>query len=154
LQAFRDAPATRRANVSARTPGALAFAPMRRLAVFACLLALPGAVACGGGDDTEDARQAAEGYVQKLGKLQQQFLRAAERTNAQFRGRDCTQVMQTALDSIAPAQLRQFSGAKIENVKVDGDQGTFRYTLGQIRVDGKVAKEDGDWKVSCCVPGR
>ena len=133
---------------------------------LACLLALPGAVACGG-DDTDDARNAAEGYVQKLGKrdgagtceemtkqLQQQFLRAAVRTNAQFRGRSCTQVMQTALDSIAPAQLRQFAGAKIENVKVDGDRGTFRYTLGQIRVDGKVAKEDGDWKVSCCVPGQ
>jgi hypothetical protein len=139
---------------------------MRRLTVLACLLALPGAVACGG-DDSDDARQAAEGYVQKLGKrdgagtcsemtkqLQQQFLRAAVRTNGQFRGRSCKQVMQTALDSIAPAQLRQFAGAKIENVKVDGDQGTFRYTLGQIRVDGKVAKEDGDWKVSCCVPGQ
>jgi hypothetical protein len=117
--------------------------------------------------DTEDARKAAESYVQKLGErdgagtcgemtkqLQQQFLRAAARTNAQFRGRSCQQVMQTALDSIAPAQLKQFAGAKIDNVEVDGDTGTFRYTLGQIRVDGKVAKEDGDWKVSCCVPGR
>jgi hypothetical protein len=139
---------------------------MRRLAVLVCLLALPGAAACGG-DDTEDARKAAEGYVQKLGKrdgagtcgemttqLQQQFLRAAQRTNAQFRGRSCAQVMQTALDSIAPAQLKQFSGAKIDNVEVDGDKGNFRYTLGQIRVDGQVAKEDGDWKVSCCVPGQ
>jgi hypothetical protein len=62
--------------------------------------------------------------------------------------------MQAALDSISPAQLRQFSGAKIEDVQVDGDKGTFRYTLGQIRVDGQVAKEDGDWKVSCCVPGQ
>jgi hypothetical protein len=139
---------------------------MRRLAVLACLLALPGAVACGG-DDTDDARKAAEGYVQKLGKrdgpgtcgemtkqLQEQFVRAAVRTNAQFRGRSCQQVMQTALDSIAPAQLKQFAGAKIDNVKVDGDKGSFRYTLGRIRVDGQVAKEDGDWKVSCCVPGR
>jgi hypothetical protein len=139
---------------------------MRRLAAFVCLLAVPAAAACGG-DGTDDARKAAEGYVQKLGKrdgagtcdemtkqLQQQFLRAAARTNAQFRGRNCQQVMQTALDAIAPTQLRQFSGAKIENVKVDGDTGTFRYTLGQIRVDGKVAKEDGDWKVSCCVPGQ
>jgi hypothetical protein len=139
---------------------------MRRLAAVVCLLALPAAAACGG-SDTDDARQAAEGYVQKLGKrdgagtcgemtkqLQQQFLTAAARTNAQFRGRNCTQVMQAALDSIAPAQLKQFSGAKIENVKVDGDKGSFRYTLGTIRVDGKVAKEGGDWKVSCCVPGQ
>jgi hypothetical protein len=139
---------------------------MRRLAAVACLLALPGAAACGG-SDTDDARQAAEGYVQKLGKrdgagtcdqmtkgLQQQFLRAAARTNAQFRGRTCNQVMQAALDSIAPAQLQQFGGAKIENVKVDGEKGSFRYTLGRIRVDGQVAKEDGDWKVSCCVPGQ
>ena len=145
---------------------------MRRLAVLAFLLALPGLVACGG-DDTDGARQAAEGYVQKLGKrdgagtcgemtkqLQQQFLQAAARTNAQVRGRNCTQVMQTALDSIAPAQLQQFASAKIKDVKVDGDQGTFRYTLegddqrAPINVDGKVAKEDGDWKVSCCVPGQ
>jgi hypothetical protein len=139
---------------------------MRRIALLACLLAVPGLAACGG-DDTDGAREAAEGYVQRLGKrdgagtcgqmteqLQQQFLRAAIRTNAQFRGRNCAQVMQGALDSISPAQLRQFSGAKIEDVQVDGDKGTFRYTLGQIRVDGQVAKEDGDWKVSCCVPGQ
>ena len=139
---------------------------MRRLAAVACLLALPAAAACGG-SDTDDARKAAESYVQRLGKrdgagtcnqmteqLQQQFLRAAARTNAQFRGRSCRQVMQAALDSIAPAQLKEFSGAKIENVKVDGDKGSFRYTLGRIRVDGQVAKEDGDWKVSCCVPGQ
>jgi hypothetical protein len=139
---------------------------MRRVAVLACLLALPGA-APSGGDDTDGAREAAEGYVQQLGKrdgagtcgemtkqLQQQFLRAAVRTNGQFRGRTCSQVMQAALDAIAPAQLRQFAGAKIENVEVDGDKGTFRYTLGQIKVDGQVAKEDGDWKVSCCVPGQ
>jgi hypothetical protein len=139
---------------------------MHRLAAVACLLALPGLAACGG-SDTDGARQAAEGYVQKLGKrdgtgtcdemtknLQQQFLRAAARTNAQFRGRSCAQVMQAALDSIAPAQLKEFAGAKIENVKVDGDKGSFRYTLGHIRVDGQVAKEDGDWRVSCCVPGQ
>jgi hypothetical protein len=139
---------------------------MRRVALVAFLLAVPGLAACVG-DDTEDARQAAEGYVQRLGKrdgagtcgqmteqLQQQFLRAAVRTNAEFRGRNCAQVMQAALDSIAPSQLRQFSNAKIEDVKIDGDKGTFRYTLDQIRVDGQVAKEDGDWKVSCCVPGQ
>jgi hypothetical protein len=139
---------------------------MRRLAAVACLLVVPGVAACGG-SDTDDARQAAEGYVQRLGKrdgggtceqmtkqLQQQFLRAAARTNSQFRGQTCTQVMQAALDSISPAQLKEFSGAKIENVKVDGDKGSFRYTLGRIRVDGQVAKEDGDWRVSCCVPGQ
>ena len=137
---------------------------MRRLAVAACLLALP-AAACGG-NDTDDARKAAESYVAKLGKrdgpgtcaqmtkgLQQQFTRAVARANAQFRGRSCAQVMQVALNTIPPAQLRKFAGAKIENLKVKGDSGSFRYTLGRIRVDGKVAKEDGDWKVSCCVPG-
>jgi hypothetical protein len=62
-------------------------------------------------------------------------------------------VMQAALDTISPAQLKQFSEAKIEDLKLDGDKGTFRYTLDKIRVDGRVAKEDGEWKVSCCVPG-
>jgi hypothetical protein len=136
---------------------------MRRVAVAACLLALP-LSACGG-SDKDGARKAAEGYVQTLGKrdgagtcarmtklLQRQFTAAVVRAAPQFRGRPCAQVMQTALDSIPAAQLRQFARAKIDDLKVDGDAGSFRYTLGKIRVDGKVAKEDGDWKVSCCVP--
>lgn len=136
---------------------------MRRLALAACLLALPLA-ACGGNDE-DGARKAAEGYVQTLGKrdgagtcarmtkgLQRQFTDAVVRTAPQFRGRSCAQVMQTALNSIPPAQLRQFSRAKIDDLQVKDDAGTFRYTLGKIRVNGKVAKEGGDWKVSCCVP--
>jgi hypothetical protein len=139
---------------------------MRRLALVVCLLALPAATACGGGGDTADARKAAEGYVTTLGKrdgagtcarmtkgLQRQFTDAVVRADARFRGRGCGTVMQAALNSIPPAQLRQFAQAKIDNLKLDGDKGTFRYTLGKIRVDGKVAKENGDWKVSCCVPG-
>src|SRR3954451_22990848 len=70
----------------------------------------------------------------------------------QFRGRPGGQVMQTDLDTIPAAQLRQFGDAKIQDLKVKGDSGTFRYTLGKINVDGRVAKESGDWKVSCCVP--
>jgi hypothetical protein len=137
----------------------------RRLALVACLLALPGAAACGG-DDTAGARKAAEGYVSTLGKrdgagtcarmtkgLQQQFLQVVARTDARLRGSSCPQAMQAALDTISAAQLRRFARAKIENLQVEGDTGSFRYTVGRIRVDGKVAKEDGDWKVSCCVPG-
>jgi hypothetical protein len=137
---------------------------MRRVALAACLLATVGLAACGGNDE-EGARKAAEGYVATLGKrdgagtcrrmtksLQRQFTDAVVRSAPQFRGRPCGQVMQTALDTIPAAQLRQFGQAKIDDLKVDGDRGTFRYTLGKIRVNGKVAKEDGDWKVSCCVP--
>jgi hypothetical protein len=138
---------------------------MRRVALAACLLALPGVAACGGGNDKEGARKAAEGYVRTLGKhdgagtcarmtksLQRQFTDAVARTAPQFRGRACGPVMQAALDTIPAAQLGQFSRAKIEDLKVKDDTGTFRYTLGTINVNGKVAKENGDWKVSCCVP--
>jgi hypothetical protein len=137
---------------------------MRRVALAACLLAIPAAAACGGNDEA-GARKAAEGYVRTLGKrdgagtcarmtkgLQRQFTAAVVRTAPQFRGRACGAVMQTALNTIPAAQLRQFGNAKIEDLKVKGDSGTFRYTLGKINVDGKVAKESGDWKVSCCVP--
>jgi hypothetical protein len=137
---------------------------MRRLALVACLLAPLAVTACGG-SDTDDARKAAEGYVQKLGArdgggtcgqmtkgLQRQFTAAVTQTNSQFRGRSCADVMQAALDMIPADQLRQFADAKIQNLKVDGDKGSFRYKLASIQVDGKVAKEDGDWKVSCCVP--
>lgn len=139
---------------------------MRRVALAACLLAIPGASACGGGGNDEDgARSAAEGYVRTLGKrdgagtcermtkgLQRQFTAAVVRTAPQFKGKSCPSVMQSALNTIPSAQLRQFSQAKIDDLKVDGDTGSFRYTLGNIRVNGRVAKEDGDWKVSCCVP--
>jgi hypothetical protein len=138
---------------------------MRRVALAACLLAIPGAVACGG-DDKDGARKAAEGYVRTLGKrdgagtcgrmtkgLQRQFTDAVARSAPQLRGRSCAPVMQAALDTIPAAQLRQFSQAKIQELKVKGDTGTFRYTLGKINVNGRVAKESGDWKVSCCVPG-
>jgi hypothetical protein len=140
---------------------------MRRSAALACLIALPvTAVACGGGDDTGDARKAAQGYVTTLGKrdgagtcarmtkgLQQQFTAAVVKADKTFQGRSCGQVMQAALNTIPADQLSQFSKAKISDLKLDGDTGTFRYTLGNINVDGKVAKENGDWKVSCCVPG-
>jgi hypothetical protein len=138
---------------------------MRRSAALACLLSLAGAAACGG-DETPAARNAAQGYVTTLGKrdgagtcsrmtksLQQQFTAAVVRSDARFKSRSCGQVMQAALDTIPAAQLRKFSKAKIGNLKLNGDTGTFRYTLGTIRVDGRVAKENGAWKVSCCVPG-
>jgi hypothetical protein len=140
---------------------------MRRLALAACLLALPTAAACGGGgNDAGDARKAAAGYVAALGKgngagactrmtkgLQRQFLAAVARLDKRFAGQPCARAMSAALRTIPPDQLKSFSQAKIQNLKVKGDSGTFRYTLGQIRVNGRVAKEDGDWKVSCCVPG-
>jgi hypothetical protein len=139
---------------------------MRRLALAVCLLALPGAAACGGSNDAGDARTAAAGYVSALGKrdgagacgrmtkgLQRQFLAAIVRVDPRFQGQPCERAMSAALRTIAPDQLRRFSQAKIQNLKVKGDGGTFRYTLGQIRVNGRVAKENGDWKVSCCVPG-
>jgi hypothetical protein len=137
---------------------------MRRVALAACLLALPAAAACGGNDES-GARKAAEGYVRTLGKrdgagtcarmtkgLQRQFTDAVVRSAPQFRGRACPAVMQAALDTIPATQLKQFSQAKIDDLKVKDNSGSFRYTLGKIRVNGKVAKESGDWKVSCCVP--
>jgi hypothetical protein len=138
---------------------------MRRLALAACVLVSLGAAACGG-SDTEDARAAAEAYVRNLGErdgrgtceqmttgLQRQFTEAVAAMNPRFRGRSCSQVMQTALDGISAEQLREFSRAQIEDLKVDGDSGSFTYRLPRIQVDGKVAKQDGEWKVSCCVPG-
>jgi hypothetical protein len=139
---------------------------MRRLVLVACLLCLPAVGAGCGGDDSGDARKAAEGYVTTLGKrdgagtcarmtkgLQREFTDAVVKADSRFRGHGCAEVMQAALDTISPAQLKQFSEAKIEDLTLDGDKGTFRYTLDKIRVDGRVAKEDGEWKVSCCVPG-
>jgi len=146
---------------------------MRRLVLLVCLLAVPALGACGG-NDQEDAQRAAEQYVTRLGErdgagtcehmtsdLRRQFTQAVAAQQPQFSGRGCARIMQTALDAIPPAQLRLFADAEIREMQLDGDRGTFRYTLGpsqeipdEINVDGRVAKEDGDWKVSCCVPGQ
>ena len=85
--------------------------------------------------------------------LQAQFVEVVTRTDDRFRGSSCRTIMQAAVDQIPASQLRQFAQAKIEDLKLSGDRGTFRYTLGRIRVAGRVEKEGGDWKVSCCVPG-
>jgi hypothetical protein len=146
---------------------------VRRLALAAVVLALPGLSACGG-NDKEEAQRAATRYVSELGQrdgpgtcaqmtdeLQAQFTRAVVQANPQFKGRSCERIMQVALDAIPSEQLKLFADAEIRGMKIDGDAGTFRYTLpatrripNEITVDGRVAKEDGDWKVSCCVPGQ
>jgi hypothetical protein len=138
-----------------------------RAALALCLLAL-GAIGCGGGDSEADhARKAAETYVHDLGArdgdavcadmtkaLQKQFIDTVVRGNPEVRGQSCGQIMTLALRSIPYDQLQQFSSAKIESVKVDGAGGSFVYRLRDLKVDGKVAREGGGWKVSCCVPGQ
>jgi hypothetical protein len=140
---------------------------MRRHALaLLCLLAL-GLAACGGSSDAEDAQKAAESYVSDLGKrdgkavcddmtrpLQRQFRTAVVQADPQLRGRSCAAIMTQALASVPAALLKSFAGAKIEDVKTKGSSGTFTYRAAGIKVDGRVAKEGGDWKVSCCVPGQ
>jgi hypothetical protein len=62
--------------------------------------------------------------------------------------------MQAALDTLPDDDVARFAAARIGTVAVKGDQGDFRYQLGQIVVDGKVAREGDVWRVSCCVPGQ
>jgi hypothetical protein len=136
---------------------------LRAGASIALSLAALTAAGCGG-SDTGDATSAAEAYVHDFGKrdgtalcadmtrsLQGQFRAAVIKANPQVRGQGCATLMNLALASLPPDQLRRFAQADIDRVKVAGSQGTFRYHLGSINVPGKVAKEDGAWKVSCCV---
>ncbi len=139
---------------------------VRRPALLICLLlAVAG---CGGGDsDADKARKAAETYVHDLGSrdgeavcadmtkaLQKQFTDAVGRANPEVQGRACGEIMSLALRSIPQDQLDQFTGAKIEDVKVNGAKGTFVYRLRDLKVNGQIATEGGGWKVSCCVPGQ
>jgi hypothetical protein len=133
------------------------------------LLALA-AAGCGGDDEDPEvaaARKSAESYVHDLGSrdgeavcadmtkpLQKEFTDSVERGNPEVQGRGCGEIMTLALRSIPSEQLDAFTEAKIEGVKVSGKTGTFIYRLHDIRVDGKVSKEAGPWKVSCCVPGQ
>jgi len=134
-----------------------------------CLVALAIAGCGGDGEDAETkaARKAAEGYVHDLGSrdgeavcsdmtkaLQNQFTAAVGRGNPEVQGRSCGDIMSLALRSIPSEQLDAFTEANIESVKVTGKTGSFVYRLHDIRVDGKVSKEAGPWKVSCCVPGQ
>ena len=132
---------------------------------FAVALGVSG---CGGGDSEPDhARKAAESYVRDLGTrdgnavcadmtkpLQKTFTDTVARSNPEVRGKSCAEIMTLALRSIPDDQLKEFSTAKIADVKVDGDNGSFVYHLRDLMVNGKVAKEGDAWKVSCCVPGQ
>ena len=86
--------------------------------------------------------------------LQKTFTDTVGRRNPEVRGKSCGEIMTFALRSIPDDQLKQFSAAKIESVKVDGANGSFAYRLPHLTTNGKVAKEGGAWKVSCCVPGQ
>jgi hypothetical protein len=139
----------------------------RRALALLSVAALSGVAACGGDSESDHARKAAETYVHDLGTrdgdavcsdmtkaLQKQFADTVVRGNPEVRGQTCGQIMSQALRSIPYDQLKQFSTAKIEDVKVDGKGGSFVYRLRDLKVDGRVAQESGAWKVSCCVPGQ
>jgi hypothetical protein len=138
--------------------------------VVFCALAL-GLAACGGSHDDAGTRQAAraaaQGYVSDFGErngrgmcahmtkaLQRRFTSAVARANPQLRGKPCADVMQAALDTLPDEDVARFAAARIGTVAVKGEQGDFRYQLGRIVIDGKVAREGDVWKVSCCVPGQ
>ena len=141
---------------------------MPRSALLSLCLAALAIAGCGGGNPEADhARKAAEGYVHDLGSrdgeavcadmtkaLQKQFTDTVGRANPEVKGRSCGDIMSLALRSIPFDQLQQFSTAKIESVKVTGSTGTFVYRLRDLKVNGKMAREGGPWKVSCCVPGQ
>ena len=132
-----------------------------------CLLSVAVANCGGGNSEADHARKSAESYVHDLGSrdgeavcadmtkaLQKQFTDTVGRANPEIKGRSCGDIMSLALRSIPFDQLQQFSTAKIETVKLTGSTGTFVYRLRDLKVDGKVARERGAWKVSCCVPGQ
>ena len=141
---------------------------MARHAVLALALLAFAMTGCGGGDSESDhARRSAEAYVHDLGErdgeavcadmtraLQKQFADTVGRANPEVQGRGCSEIMSLALRSIPSDQLDQFTVAKIESVKVKGSTGSFAYRLRDLRVPGKVTRESGAWKVSCCVPGQ
>jgi hypothetical protein len=158
-------------NLADRTArGRYGGAMARRSGMLVCALAL-GVAACGGAHDEagtkQAARAAAQGYVSDFGRrdgrgmcahmtkaLQRRFTGAVARANPQLTGKPCADVMQAALESLPDDDVARFAAARIGTVAVKGAQGDFRYQLGQIVVDGKVAREGDVWKVSCCVPGQ
>jgi hypothetical protein len=143
---------------------------MTRTSIIALCAFAMGLVACGGRDDrasAQAARTAAQGYVSDFGRRdgrgvcghmtrerQAQFTASVIKANPELRGQGCAEVMQQVLDTLPDDQVARFAGARIADVKVDGDTASFRYRLGTLRIDGKVAREGDVWRVSCCVPGQ
>jgi hypothetical protein len=143
--------------------------PLAALLVATAMIA-----GCGGSShpapaDVLRATEAAQGYVDDFGKrdgqglcnhmttqLQNRFVQTLTKANPDQRGKRCAQLMQAAVDQLPDEQVTQFASARIKDLRLDnsGRTGSFRYSVGQIGVEGQVAREGGGWKVSCCVPGQ
>jgi hypothetical protein len=119
--------------------------------------------------DVLAAARSAQAYVDDFGKrdghglcehmttqLRQRFVHTLTKANPDELGRSCAQLMQAAVDQLPDEQVTQFAAARIKDMRLDdsGRTGNFRYSVGQIAIQGQVAREAGAWKVSCCVPGQ
>ena len=126
---------------------------MARLACLALLLTLA-LSACGGGDDSGDAKQAVRDFVQATNDrdgdrlcgdlLSQEYMEKATGASGDQAKDACEQ----QLSLIKGLKLRLVA---VGNAEVDGDHATVRATIvtgGQRQSRSfQLAKEDGSWKL-------
>ena len=126
---------------------------MARLACLALLLTLP-LSACGGGDDSGDAKQAVRDFVQATNDrdgdrlcgdlLSQEYMEKATGASGDKAKDACEQ----QLSLIKGLKLRLVA---VGDAEVDGDRATVRATIvtgGQRQSRSfQLAKEDGSWKL-------
>ena len=145
---------------------------MPRRALLALSLLAVAATGCGGDGKKEDAqtraaRKAAEAYVHDLGNrdgeavcgdvttpLRKKITDAVVRANPEVAGPQLRRDHDPhpALAALRPA--RPVHDGQDRGHQGDRQDGTFVYRLHDIRVDGKVTRAEGPWRVSCCVPGQ
>ena len=148
------------------------------VAVVACLLVAGcggGGSSGGGGGDQGAVEDAFHTYLNGLADqdgnaacaamtkdLQDQMIKAMNTSGAGSltNGRSCGQILDLiAKNNPAFGQVAKvLKGAKLSNVKVDGDKASYDWSITvngkSVNSHGEAVKQDGKWLVSCCVPGQ
>ena len=124
-------------------------------ALVASVLVLSG---CGGDSDEDEIRSTLETYVEAFvagdGKRACELM--TEETRAEFvnkvsvlsRTGDCGRSVRVVRTLAGDATAKALQGAKIEDVKVDGDSATATLVASGNRAPSKLAKVDGEWRIS------
>ena len=135
---------------------------MRAKALVTVVVAALAVAGCGGASDEEQVRTTVEDYIiafvdgdgDKACDLLTKETRDAfvQQVSSLVKTRDCGEAIKKLGDLAGPTVDRALKGAKVTEVKVNGENATATLESRGTKTPTQLKKEDGDWKISD-VPG-